>query len=184
MYFDFSFIIFYSLSANSSNINNLPSISKCCQLICTSLIPITILSTQPLQGTLAYTNEDYRVTVNREYLFKIKSALDQVAQGINADSNTNELYEDIDKITTKAQMIERIFFLTEYYNQNQNSCHKTAGTKAIEDKNIIFEYFSISNDGKKKVMISDAYPGQKLKFIQQGLSVLRSDLQQFLLCPY
>ena len=56
--------------------------------------------------------------------------------------------------------------------------------KAIEDKNIIFEYFSISNDGKKKVMISDAYPGQKLKFIQQGLTALRSDLQQFLFCPY
>ena len=174
------------LHTSSSNLKSLIVNNKFCRVICNSLLPFTIMSTLTFQSNIADTNEDYRITINRNYLFKAKFALDQLAQDITSETKTSELYDDIDKITTKAQMTERINFLAEYFNQNNidSTCHKTTGSKVIEDKNIIFEYFSISNDGKKKLMISDAYPGQKLKFIRQGLSALRSDLNQFLFCPY
>ena len=102
-----SIIILCLLLASLVKPKNLTFNNKCCRItrmVCTSLLPLTIMSTFPFQGNIAYAIEDYRATINRDYIFEIKSALDQVAQGITSDSITNELYEDIDKITTKAQM--------------------------------------------------------------------------------
>ena len=153
-------------------------------IVSSSLCIFTLLSI-PMQ-TISMTNDDYRVDVNRNYIYEIKSALDTVSQTTTSETNVNKLYDEINDITIKTNMKERIRFLTNYYSQSVNdiSCLQTSGEKAVNDVNVIFEYFSISNDGKKKLMISDAYPGQKLKFIQQGLTAVRSDLQQYLFCPH
>ena len=153
-------------------------------LLSSSLCIFTMLSI-PTQS-MSMTSDDYRVDINRNYVFEIKSSLDTVSQSITPETNVNKLYDEINDATVKTNMKERIRFLTNYYSQSINdvSCLQLSGDRAINDVNVIFEYFSISNDGKKKVMISDSYPGQKLKFIQQGLAAVRSDLQQYLFCPH
>jgi hypothetical protein len=49
---------------------------------------------------------------------------------------------------------------------------------------VVSEYFSVSNDGASKMMIGDAFPGQKLEFLKEGISTIRSDIQSALFCEY
>ena len=50
------------------------------------------------------------------------------------------------------------------------------------DLQVIGEYFSVSNDGAQKMMVGDAFRGQKLNFVKQGIAASREDLRQLRKC--
>ena len=54
--------------------------------------------------------------------------------------------------------------------------------KLQSDLLVIGEYFSVSNDAAQKMMVGDAYAGQKLNFVKQGLAASRADLREVSRC--
>ena len=54
--------------------------------------------------------------------------------------------------------------------------------KLQSDLQVIGEYFSVSNDGAQKMMIGDAFQGQKLNFVKQGIAASHDDLRGLRRC--
>jgi hypothetical protein len=111
-----------------------------------------------------------------------KESLDNLDRQLSPETNLNKVYEEIDVIIRSYRLTENTRLLATEASLGNKDCADGAAEKAMYDLNTIREYFSISNDGRKKVMISDAYPGQKLNFIRQGLQAVKGDLQRLMFC--
>lgn len=110
----------------------------------------------------------------------INEAADPVLQSDKAPLSFTDIYNEIGNIERTYQLKQKLAqFVLE---TNSQDCARLSSEKAIYDLNTINEYFLISNDGRKKVMIADSFRGQKLQFILQGLASLQSDLQATLFC--
>ena len=143
---------------------------------------------------------------SRSYIYGGKQALNALSRQIselqskpisditttNQDVNTKVSSPSFTEIYNEIGNIERMYRLRSKLSQfilessdlspNTYTCVKSSAEKAIYDINTINEYFSISNDGMKKVMIADSFQGQKLQFVMQGLASLQADLQATLFC--
>ena len=145
--------------------------SSCCLLA-------TILTTPPVEAA--------ETTVNKAYVLGAKQALDVIASSIADEkdsANVKKTYADIEFVLTSYRLKDRLPLLAgETTTLDHQMCVNEYATKTIDNLVTISEYFSISNDGRSKVMIADAVPNQKLNFIRQGLSATRSNLQRVIFC--
>ena len=67
-------------------------------------------------------------------------------------------------------------------SMEEQFCAEPWLVKFQNDLQVIGEYFSVSNDGAQKMMVGDAFQGQKLNFIRQGIAASREDLRQLRIC--
>eukprot|EP01041_Mallomonas_annulata_P005944 gene5944-11995_t len=126
----------------------------------------------------------YEFHTTRSYILDTKNSLNDISNSITSDTTANSIYTDIDFTIRNTRLKEKLRQL-EYETSSENrQCINTAANKVLDNINIIFEYFSISNDAKSKLMISDSYPGQKVEFLREGLNAVKSDLQRVLFCPH
>jgi hypothetical protein len=63
-------------------------------------------------------------------------------------------------------------------------CAAPKASQIVDNLFTITEYFSVdgASAGGKKMIISDAFPGQKSKFILQGLKAVDTDINDFFRC--
>ena len=116
---------------------------------------------------------------DRDYVSNALSSLDRIYGGINEKTEANDIYRDVNIIMTNYRLKEKVKTMTKSINNDE--CRK-GGDRIIDELTTLFEYFSISNDGLKKVMISDSVPGQKRDFLRTGLKQIDQDIRTFLFC--
>ena len=121
---------------------------------------------------------------NKASIFRAKQAFDEVAASLSPDDvNVKDVYADLEFITKNSRLKDRLpRLVVEATTMDNRNCVEEYGKLTMEQLMTISEYFSVSNDGKTKMMISDAYPNQKLKFIRQGLSAVRITMSKVLFC--
>ena len=122
---------------------------------------------------------------NKSYITAAKEALEIILNQLTLDSNMKIVYNDIDFIVRSYRLIDRLpLLITEAKTSSNRQCIKDNTILTIEHIHTIQEYFSISNDSNSgiKYMISDTVPGQKVKFVTDGLNTVKYDLQKLLFC--
>ena len=121
---------------------------------------------------------------NRKYVIGAKQALDVVATSLTSDDvNVKDIYADLEFIMRSYRLKDRLPLMAiEATTISNRNCVEENGKLTVDQLFTISEYFSVSNDGRAKMMISDAYPNQKLNFIRQGLSAVRSTMNKVLFC--
>jgi hypothetical protein len=94
-----------------------------------------------------------------------------------------DIYADLEFIMRSYRLKDRLPLMAiEATTISNRNCVEENGKLTVDQLFTISEYFSVSNDGRAKMMISDAYPNQKLNFIRQGLSAVRSTMNKVLFC--
>jgi len=116
---------------------------------------------------------------DRDYVSNALSSLDMIYKGINEKTEAKDIYKDVNIIMTNYRLKEKVKIMTKTLNNDECS---QIGSRINDELNTLFEYFSISNDGKKKMMISDSVPGQKREFLRTGLKQIDQDIRTFLFC--
>ena len=116
---------------------------------------------------------------DRDYVSNALSSLDMIYKGINEKTEAKDIYKDVNIIMTNYRLKEKVKIMTKTLNNDE--CRET-GSRINDELTTLFEYFSISNDGKKKLMISDSVPGQKREFLRIGLKQIDQDIRTFLFC--
>ena len=136
----------------------------------------TVLTVTPVEAA--------ETTLNKAYILGAKQALDVISASIADDSaNVKKTYADIEFVLTSYRLKDRLPLMAgEATTLDHQMCVNEYSKKTLDNLVTISEYFSISNDGRSKVMIADAVPNQKLNFIRQGLSATRSNLQLVIFC--
>lgn len=120
---------------------------------------------------------------DRQYILQAKIQINQIDQRITLDSDIEPLLRDINFIVNTFQLQSRInIVVAQSPTPSIQLCTKSAATKLRDYLSTISEYYSISNDTRKKLLISDAYPGQKAEFLKMGLKAISSELQNLLFC--
>jgi len=119
-------------------------------------------------------------TNSRDYIITALESLDIVYNDVNENTNALDIYKDINKVMSNYRLKDNIQIMTRSIYSNAEC--KDRGDKIIDELNTLFEYFSISNDGKTKVMIADAVPNQKRDFLKTGLKQIKQDVGTFLFC--
>lgn len=61
-------------------------------------------------------------------------------------------------------------------------CAMPHASAALEDLRVLAEYFSVSNDAAQKMMVGDAFPGQKHAFAVQGVDATLAELRAVRTC--
>jgi len=83
------------------------------------------------------------------------------------------------------------YLLTEYrlpgkmrvFTESSTKCRKDASRQVVQDVQSIVEYFSVDGAGTaKKMYIKDAFPGQRIKFVRQGLQAVDQDFTKLFFC--
>jgi hypothetical protein len=72
----------------------------------------------------------------------------------------------------------RLGLLTE----GEKSCAGPELDLVEQDLLVLGEYFSVSNDAAVKMMVGDAFEGQKLQFARQGIASARQHVFKILRC--
>ena len=145
------------------------------------LLQSSSLLTSSLLTSFLISNNNIDYPSNeREYVLTALSSLDIIYNDINDNTNAQSLYKDINQVMTNYRLLDNIKLMTRSIYKN-DEC-KDRGERIIEELITLFEYFSISNDGKTKVMISDAVPNQKRDFLKMGLKQIKQDINTFLFC--
>lgn len=142
-------------------------------LLSSSSIPIITNDINTMKESSVYISS----SVTNNNMIEGFKELNKIYDSIDTNSNSNDIYKDINMIITNYRVIQNI----KEINRNTPQC-KEKGDKVIDELNTIFEYFSISNDAKSKVMISDSFPGQKSMFIKNGLSSIQYDSRALIFC--
>ena len=122
---------------------------------------------------------------NKSYIAAAKEAFEVILGQLTLDSNMKIVYNDIDFIVRSYRLIDRLpLLITEATTSSNRQCIKDNSMLTIEHIHTIQEYFSISNDSNSgiKYMISDTVPGQKVRFVTEGLNTVKYDLQKLLFC--
>ena len=141
-------------------------------------IGVTVVQSLPSVATAAETSS------NKRYVLGAKQALDAVAASLTSDNvNVKDVYADLEFIMRNYRLKDRLpLMIMEATTMDNRNCVEENGKLTVDQLMTISEYFSVSNDGRAKMMISDAYPNQKLNFIRQGLSAVRSTMNKTLFC--
>ena len=145
---------------------------------------LTILPTK----THAIEQAQYAPTINssnKSYITAAKEAFEIILNQLTLDSNMKIVYNDIDFIVRSYRLIDRLpLLITEATTSSNRQCIKDNTILTIEHIHTIQEYFSISNDSNSgmKYMISDTVPGQKVRFVTEGLNTVKYDLRKLLFC--
>ena len=168
---------------------SLLSTSFLSSLLSTSLIspPLSLPSSPSFDNQITQISsmlisiDDYISTgySDRDYVSNALSSLDMIYKGINEKTEAKDIFKDVNIIMTNYRLKEKLKIMTKTLNNDE--CRDN-GSRVIDELNTLFEYFSISNDGKKKVMISDSVPGQKRDFLRTGLKQIDQDIRTFLFC--
>mmetsp|Transcript_11715 Transcript_11715/g.11770 ORF Transcript_11715/g.11770 Transcript_11715/m.11770 type:complete len:195 (-) Transcript_11715:95-679(-) len=121
----------------------------------------------------------------RESIISAKDSLHDIALGLSPTTPISSVYDQINFVLHKYNLQERLrLAYRDGYSSDSINCIQTAAEQTLDDLNTIQTYFSVSNDSKTKLMISDAFPGQKIEFMKQGLSAVQSDMLRLLFCPH
>ena len=164
-----------SLSSSPSSISSSPL----------SLLPSSFNDNQITQlSSVLISIDDERDYIStgysdRDYVTNALSSLDMIYHGIDEKTEAKDIYNDVNIIMTNFRLKEKVKIMTKTISNDECSIQ---GNRIIDELNTLFEYFSISNDGKKKVMISDTVPGQKREFLRTGLKQIDQDIRNFLFC--
>lgn len=133
--------------------------------------------------TLESPTSSYYEFNTREQIYIARNALNDISRQISPASDVALLFRNINFVRSTFQLESRVKLLSSQESSlSSQICTKTAGAKFQDDLNTLLEYYSVSNDTKMKLLISDTYPGEKAEFIKLGLAAITSDLQSMLFC--
>jgi len=127
-------------------------------------------------------NEQTPISSNREYIYTAKNLLSEISRQVTTDSDIPSLYSDINFVLQTYSIRERLQNLVAEASYSNKICASHISSTISDELSILFNYFSVSNDTKIKLLIGDTFPGQKAEFIKMGLSAITSDLQKILFC--
>lgn len=125
-----------------------------------------------------------QVISTRDYILAAKNSLRELnVQMMKDNSDISSVYRDIDFVLSTTRLRDRLKQATIEANSESTRVCESKLKESIEYKlGTLFEYYSVSNDTAKKMLIGDSYPGEKAEFIRNGLSSIISDLQNFIFC--
>lgn len=133
--------------------------------------------------TLESPTSSYYELNAREQIFIARNALIDISRQISPSSDVPLLLHNINFVRNTFQLESKVkLFSAQSSSLSSQICTKIAGAKFQDDLNTLLEYYSVSNDTKTKLLISDTYPGEKAEFIKLGLAAITSDLQSMLFC--
>ena len=101
---------------------------------------------------------------------------------LRTEKDTDVVFRKVDYLLNTYRLPTRFQNAINSLPREGRNCAITQSKQAVDDLFSIAEYFSVSNDGVQKMMLSDAYPGQKKEFIMEGLHKVDSDFDGFISC--
>lgn len=110
---------------------------------------------------------------------RIQATLMATKRNLDVNPDVNEAFNEVEFVLKTLNL--KLILSEAVANAPYESqiCAKSSAQKIVEDLYNIVEYFSVSNDTKKKLMISDSFPGQKLTFVRQGWILLNNLKEEF-----
>ena len=173
--FTFILIAFIIITENASALFYF-NLSPIRSSVCAAIASIPIFSSSI---TYEIPSSSYSELNSREQIYIARNALNDISRQISSSSDISLLLRDINFVRNTFQLGSKVKLFSA---QASTKCAKNAGDKFQDDLNTLLEYYSVSNDTQKKLLISDTYPGEKAEFIKMGLAAISSDLQSMLFC--
>lgn len=175
--FIFILITFIIITENASALFYF-NLSPIRSSVCAAIASIPIFSSS-ITLTYEIPSSSYSELSSREQIYIARNALNDISRQISSSSDISLLLRDINFVRNTFQLGSKVKLFSA---QASTKCAKNAGDKFQDDLNTLLEYYSVSNDTQKKLLISDTYPGEKAEFIKMGLAAISSDLQSMLFC--
>lgn len=165
------FVTFMVVTINSSEVCNVRHYTPR-KALTVALLPYTVLftmSTAPVQAT------------DLSDIYNIRGFVQSTSAEIDRLSDL-ETFKQVDKLLKQYNMNYRLQVVLNDTPESYISCARTRTNAFKDDIYTIVEYFSVSNAERSRMLISDAYPGQKKTFIKRGLDAAISELNNLILC--
>jgi hypothetical protein len=116
-----------------------------------------------------------------EEMYLVQDYLEYTLRTID-DVSDKKSFEQVDDLLKKFKIQRKIDILIARTPDAFQSCARSRVNPINDELYTIVEYFSISNQEKSRLMVSDSFPGQKKQFLKQGLSAVLSDIRKLTLC--
>jgi hypothetical protein len=108
---------------------------------------------------------------------ELDELLREQERSVLTDADLKQFYRDVGVLRYRVPAL-RLGLLTE----EEKSCAGPELDLVEQDLLVLGEYFSVSNDAAVKMMVGDAFEGQKLQFARQGIASARQHVFKILRC--
>eukprot|EP00747_Dinoflagellata_sp_TGD_P192435 gnl/TRDRNA2_/TRDRNA2_57248_c0_seq1.p1 gnl/TRDRNA2_/TRDRNA2_57248_c0~~gnl/TRDRNA2_/TRDRNA2_57248_c0_seq1.p1 ORF type:complete len:303 (+),score=30.63 gnl/TRDRNA2_/TRDRNA2_57248_c0_seq1:28-936(+) len=163
-----------------------------CDVLCTAMpherekhaTPPLLGRRHMICGTLAAAiAEDPGVAAAAGEFEEIQTVQRQLRALQTEEADANKAIQQLDYLVNNYQLSLRLQLLVNQMSPEKRMCGLGYVQKIVENLRVATEYYSLYNQaGKKKLIISDSYPGQKLALIKKGLAAVDQDITNFMLC--